>query len=180
MKKRLNLAMVGFALMASAVSAQAANIKYPHDISCHPIQEEAIQATSKYDGHKKPEEIHSKYATWVLGAPGDTQSFEVDFEWRPAKKFPVRLMVVRNGFDRNRVTLVSTTTHSLIGVSTSSDQLTARGWLFTFNFRNEVVIGTKLQTNIAGVKGSVVHFDCDFKEKVPTLVLPRSKTGSVG
>ncbi|MDA9008730.1 hypothetical protein N9K16_02090 [Alphaproteobacteria bacterium] len=166
--------------LAFGANAGAANIKYPHDISCHPVQEEAILATSKYDGHKKPEEIQSKYATWVLGAPGDTQSFEVDFEWRPAKKFPVRLMVIRNGFDRNRVTLVSSTNHSLIGVSTSSDQLTARSWLFTFNFRNEVVIGTKMQTNIAGVKGSVVHFSCDFNEKVPTLTLPKSTSNGVG
>ena len=70
---------------------------------------------------------------------------------------------------------MSRTKDSLIAVTSASDPMTAEGWLFTLNFRQEAVIGTQIQTNVGGVKGKVIVYDCVFNDKSPAIEAPEPK-----
>ena len=67
---------------------------------------------------------------------------------------------------------MSRTKDSLIVVTSASDPMTAEAWLFSLNFRHEVVIGTQIQTNVGGVKGKVFVYDCAFNDKSPVIKVP--------
>ena len=58
--------------------------------------------------------------------------------------------------------MISRTGDSVIAVTSASDRLIAESWLITLNFAREEVMATRVQTNIAGVKGQVLRYDCTF------------------
>ncbi|MFP6730026.1 MAG: hypothetical protein VCD50_07670 [Alphaproteobacteria bacterium] len=67
---------------------------------------------------------------------------------------------------------MSRTKDSVIVSTSASDPLTAESWLFSLNFRQEVVVATQIQTNVGGVKGKVIVYNCTFKDKSPAVEKP--------
>ncbi len=57
----------------------------------------------------------------------------------------------------------SYTKNSLIVVSSASSPFSTESWTFAFNFAVETMIATRVQSNIGGVKGEVITYDCRFE-----------------
>lgn len=82
------------------------------------------------------------------------------------------LKILADDAPHNSIRIMSRTKDSLIVSTSASDPLTAESWLFTLNFRQEVVVATQIQTNVGGVKGKVIVYSCSFDDKSPAVKKP--------
>jgi hypothetical protein len=69
----------------------------------------------------------------------------------------------------NLTRIRSRTKSSLIVVSSASNPFSTESWTFVFNFPVETLIATRVQSNIAGVKGEVITYDCQFHGLDPAM-----------
>ena len=111
--------------------------------------------------------IDARFAEWIFEAKKDPESPEITLNWFPRLPDGAMLEIITLGVDRATMSLLSWTDDSLIAVTTASDQLTAEGWMYTVNFKQESVIATRVQSNIAGVRGAVIAFSCTFQDVWP-------------
>ena len=69
----------------------------------------------------------------------------------------------------NLIKIRSRTNSSLIVVSSASNPFSNESWTFAFNFKVETVIATRVQSNVGGVKGEVITYNCRFESLDPAM-----------
>jgi hypothetical protein len=89
------------------------------------------------------------------------------------------MKIITSEKPHNSISLRSKTKESLIVVSAASSPMTTESWTFIFNFNLESLIATRVQSNMPGVRGEVLTYDCQFKGITPTID-PGQNTAPIG
>ena len=153
----------------AAGGAWAADIKTGTRIDC--IAGESRMLADVGDGsgisEGRIDQIDTRFAKWIFDAKKDPESPEITLNWYPRSSDGAMLEIITLGVNRATMSLLSWTDDSLIAVLSASDQLTAEGWMYSVNFEQDLVIATRVQTNIAGVRGAVIAYSCTFLDVWP-------------
>lgn len=99
---------------------------------------------------------------------GDQKS-KVSFLWKPAGEKGPSIEIKTSDKAHNLVKIRSYTNSSLIVVSSASNPFSTESWTFIFNFPVETMIATRVQSNIGGVKGEVITYNCRFDSLEPVI-----------
>lgn len=152
--------------------AMAASLEFGMRITCRPDDSRSLTNTDSYKGDKKALKIESWFSEWLFNDDNYSKTTTVRFDWTPWTVNGPSLKIMADDAPHNSIRIMSRTKDSLIAVTSASDPMTAEGWLFSLNFRQEAVIGTQIQTNVGGVKGKVIVYDCVFNDKSPAIKAP--------
>ena len=153
-------------------AARAADLEYGAVIVCNANESRSLTNADTYKGDKKALKINSWFSNWLFNDDNYSKTTTVRFDWTPWTINGPSLKIMSDDAPHNSIRIMSRTKDSLIAVTSASDPMTAEGWLFTLNFRQEAVIGTQIQTNVGGVKGKVIVYDCVFNDKSPAIKAP--------
>ena len=145
--------------------AMAASMEWDTRITCRVDETRALIYQNQYRGDKKAVKIESYFSDWIFNDDNYSKDSTIEFDWTAWTPDGPSLKITADDTHHHSIRLLSRTKDSLIAVSSSSDSMTAVGWLFSLNFRHETVIATQVQTNIGGSKGKVVIYSCDFNNK---------------
>jgi hypothetical protein len=153
--------------------AHAADIDFDTLIECAVEESRVLSKVAESAGGGRPGKINSWFASWLLTGAGGAQDSTIRFHWMPGSSGAPALTITADDTVHNSVRILSRTTDSVIAATSASDSLTAESWLFTVNFRQEAVVATQVQSNVAGVKGQVVGLSCAFDREHPGKKAPK-------
>lgn len=156
-------------------TAIAASMEWDTRITCRVDETSALINRNQYRGDKKVVKIESYFSDWLFNDDNYSKDSSIVFEWTAWTPDGPSLKITADDTHHHSIRLLSRTKDSLIAVSSSSDPMTAVGWLFSLNFRQEAVIATQIQTNIGGMKGKVLVYACDFNDKNRQIKAPEPK-----
>ena len=148
--------------------AQAANIRESQVISCISDESSLLGRHKQFDARKQSEKAKSWFSEWLMGENFGEARSKIRFIWTPSGA-PGGPSVRLETSDKahNLVRLRSNTKNSLIVVTSASNPFSTESWTFAFNFAVETLIATRVQSNLAGVKGEVITYDCYFESLKP-------------
>ena len=152
--------------------AGAADLEFGADIICIENEFRSLTNQDAYTGDKKAIKINSWFSDWLFNDDNYAKNATVTFDWTPWTVNGPVLKIMADDRSHNLTRLMSRTKDSLIAVTSASDPLTAESWLFSLNFPQEAVIATQVQTNVGGMKGKVIVYDCSFNDKSPAVKKP--------
>ena len=92
---------------------------------------------------------------------------KIAFVWTPKSEKGPAITIETTEKPHSLINIRSYTRHDLIVVSSASSPFSAESWTFSFNFAVETMIATRVQSNIGGVKGEVITYNCLFEHLDP-------------
>ena len=131
-------------------------------IECSFDESASLTSIGSYEGDAKANQINSWFGEMVLAKDNLAAGSTLTLRWNPSASGGPALKISADDTVHNSLRVISRTNDSIIAVTSASDRLTAESWLITVNFVREEVIATRVQTNIAGVKGQVLRYTCTF------------------
>ena len=143
--------------------AQAANIRQPTAITCISDQSSLQGRHKDYHARKNSEKAKSWFSEWMMAENFGNMRSKIHFDWKPDTPKGPAIEIDTSDKAHNLIQVRSQTKSSLIVVSSASNPLSTESWTFVFNFEVETMIATRVQSNIAGVKGEVITYDCQFQ-----------------
>ncbi len=143
--------------------AQAANIQDRTAISCISDQSSLQGRHKEYEARKNSEKAKSWFSEWMMSENFGNMRSKIYFTWRPKTPKGPEIEIETTEKPHNLVKIRSYTRDSLIVVSSASSPLSTESWTFVFNFEVETMIATRVQSNIGGLKGEVITYDCQFQ-----------------
>ena len=145
----------------------AANIKQKNTISCI-SDESSLQGRSKeFVARNSSEKAKSLFSEWMFAETFGDMKSKIKFEWQPRTDKGPSIKLETTDKSHNLVKLRSYTKYSLIVVSSASNPFSTESWTFVLNFQVETVIATRVQSNIGGLKGEVITYNCNFESLQP-------------
>jgi len=142
--------------------AGAANINKDSSIACV-SEESSLQGKHrKYDAKTHSEQAKSRFAEWLFAENFSEQKSKVKFIWKPKTDKGPSIEIITTEKPHNLIQVRSQTKSSLIVVTSASNPFSTESWTFILNFKVETIIATRVQSNIAAVKGEVITYDCIF------------------
>ena len=147
----------------------AASLHNSTYISCTSKENSALAQVAEDDSNGRSDRVRSWFVNWLFAENKNPIKSKVDFVWRPSQKGNQRIKIITTEKPHNLISLRSKTKESLIVASSASSPITTESWLFTLNFNLETVIATRVQSNLAGVKGEVLSYQCSFEDIDPSL-----------
>jgi len=166
--KTLRLVLI-LVIPLAANDTIAASIDDPTYIRCISEENSALAQVSDDGIEGRSNKVRSWFVNWLFAENKNTIKSKVDFLWQPRKRGFKQFQIFTTEKPHNLISLRSKTRESLIVASSASSPITTESWLFTLNFNLETVIATRVQSNLAGVKGEVLSYQCTFEDKAPTL-----------
>jgi hypothetical protein len=154
-----------FCLCLLPLMSQAANFKVANSIACISEESSILGKHRQTDSHKGSEEVQSRFSEWLFAESfGDGKS-KLKFLWSPVgdKGKGPEIEVITNEKPHNSLRIRSHTRNSLIFVTSASNPFSTESWTFVLNFKVESLIATRVQSNIASVKGEVITYNCQFE-----------------
>lgn len=150
-------------LLLLPLSVQAADIKRQNTISCI-SDESSLQGRHKEIVARKNSEKAKSFFSQMLLAEnfGDMKS-KITFQWKPGGDKGPTIKIDTTDKPHNLIKIRSHTKSSAIVVSSASSPFSIESWTFIFNFAVETMIATRVQSNIGGVKGEVITYNCHFE-----------------
>ena len=158
--------------------AAAANLEFGMRITCQPDESRSLTNADSYKGDKKALKIESWFSKCLFNDDNYPKTTTVRFDWTPWTINGPSLKIMADDAPHNSIRIMSRTKDSLIVSTSASDPLTAESWLFSLNFRHEAVVATQIQTNVGGVKGKVIVYNCSFTDKSPAVNKPEQPVPS--
>jgi hypothetical protein len=143
--------------------AQAASIKQQSAIFCISDQSSLQGRHKEYQARKNSEKVKSWFSEWMMAENFGNMKSKIHFTWKPRTPKGPAIEIDTSDKAHNLVQIRSQTKSSLIVVSSASNPLSTESWTFVFNFEIETMIATRVQSNIGGVKGEVITYDCQFQ-----------------
>jgi len=143
--------------------AQAANIKDQSAIFCISDESSLQGRHREYQARKNSEKAKSWFSEWMMAENFGNMKSKIHFTWKPRTPKGPAIEIETSDKAHNLVQIRSQTNSSLIVVSSASNPLSTESWTFVFNFVVETMIATRVQSNIGGVKGEVITYDCQFQ-----------------
>ena len=138
-------------------------------ISCVSEDSSSRAQFADYEGDAKSNRIRSWFSKWLFGENKNTLKSKIDFTWRPKTDKGPQIKIITNEKPHNLISIRSKTRESLIVVSSASSPMTTESWTFSLNFNLESMIATRVQSNMAGVRGEVLSYQCQFEDVTPTI-----------
>ena len=143
--------------------AQAASIKDRSEITCI-SDESSLQGRHKeYVARKNSEKAKSWFSEWMMAENFGNMKSKIHFTWLPKTPKGPSIKIETTDKPHNLIKIRSQTRNSLIVVSSASSPFSTESWTFVFNFEVQTMIATRVQSNIGGVKGEVITYDCHFE-----------------
>ena len=141
----------------------AANIKQVTTISCI-SDDSSVNGTHRdSDSDKNPEKISSWFSEWLFAENFSQIKSKIKFVWTPRTDKGPKIEIITNEKSHNSIRLRSYTKNSLIVVSSASSPFTTESWSFVLNFKIETILATRVQSNVGGVKGEILTYNCQFE-----------------
>lgn len=174
-------AVVGLLCGLLAMPAYAARYDINHQtyISCISEDSSAQTKFAEYEGPEKSSRIRSWFSKWLFGENKNPIKSQIDFAWHPKTEKGPEMKIITSEKPHNLISIRSKTKESLIVVSSASSPMTTESWTFIFNFNLESLIATRVQSNMSGVRGEVLTYDCQFEDITPTID-PGQTTAPIG
>ena len=163
--------MASFGAGMPSYSADILDTSY---ISCVSDETASKARLQEYQGDEKANRIRSWFSNWMFGGNGNEVKSKVDFVWRPVTDKGPSAKIITNEKPHNLIRVRSKTRESAIIVSSASSPMTTESWTFTLNFSLETMVATRVQSNMSGVRGEVLTYDCEFEDLTPTIEAPAS------
>ena len=155
----------------------AADIQLANSISCISDESSLKGRHRQSESRQNPEQAKSRFSEWLMAENFDAGKSKVRFEWQPHGSKGPAIEIHTSDKAHNLIQIRSQTRHSLIVVSSASNPFSTESWTFVFNFRVETLIATRVQSNIAGVKGEVITYNCTFDSIDPAMADPGATLG---
>ena len=146
---------------------QAADIKLQTSISCVSDESSLKGRHKQSESLKNSDQAKSRFSEWMmLENFGDMRS-RVNFVWKPRTDKGPSIELETTDKAHNSIRIRSYTRNSLIVVTSASNPFSTESWTFSLNFAVETMIATRVQSNIAGIKGEVITYNCHFDSLDP-------------
>ena len=152
------------------LAAPAADIELKSSISCISDESSLQGRHRQYQAQKNSEEAKSRFSEWMMAENFDDGKSKVRFDWEPRGPKGPSIRIHTSDKAHNLIRVRSKTRNSAIVVSSASNPFSTESWTFVFNFQVETMIATRVQSNIGGVKGEVITYDCQFESLDPDPV----------
>ena len=156
-------------LLLLPVSAQPANIKLQNTITCISDQSSLQGRHKEYSARNNSEKARSWFSKWMMSENFGDRKSKVSFLWKPSAENGPSIQIKTSDKAHNLIKIRSYTNSSLIVVSSASNPFSIESWTFIFNFPVETMIATRVQSNIGGVKGEVITYNCRFDSLKPVI-----------
>lgn len=143
--------------------AQAASIKQQNAISCVSDKSSLQGRHKEFSARKNSEKAQSWFSEWMMAENFGDMKSKIRFVWTPRSDKGPTIKIDTTDKTHNLIKIRSQTRSSLIVVSSASNPFSTESWTFVFNFAVETMIATRVQSNIGGVKGEVITYDCRFE-----------------
>ncbi len=150
-------------------STNAANIKKQTTIACLSDDATMKGRHQKYEARKNSEKTKSRFSEWLFAENFSNQQSKLEFEWYPKTDSGPKIKINTTEKPHNLIKIRSYTKNSLIVVSSASNPLSSESWTFALNFDLETLMATRVQSNLAVVKGGVITYNCIFDNANPTI-----------
>lgn len=151
------------------LSGHAADIKLQNSISCISDESSLKGRHKQSDSHKKSDQAKSRFSEWMMLENFADMKSKVSFVWKPRGDEGPSIELETNDKAHNTIRIRSYTRSSLIVVTSASNPFSTESWTFAFNFGVETMIATRVQSNISGIKGEVITYNCHFKSLDPAM-----------
>ena len=158
---------LGTLLCCLPVNSAIYNINTPAYISCTSDETAELIRIGEYEGDNAGDQLRAHFFKWVFDKTEKNLKAQIEFIWKPKTNAGPKIEIITE--DETYHTFVSVrskTKNSIIVVSSASRVDTVVSWLFTFNFNLKTMLATKVQSGVANVRGTVMTFDCSFKNLV--------------
>jgi len=149
-------------LMFLPFLVSAANIKQATTISCISDDSSVNGTHSSSNSSENPERIKSWFSEWLFAENFSQIKSKIKFVWTPRTEKGPSIEIITNEKSHNSIKLRSYTKESLIVVSSASSPFTTESWSFVLNFKIETILATRVQSNVGGVKGEILTYNCQF------------------
>ena len=156
-------------LILLPLAAGAADIQLQSTISCISDQSSLKGRHRQSDSTLNSEQAKSRFSEWMMAENFSDGKSKVRFEWKPGGESGPSIDIETTDKAHNLIRIRSQTRSSLIVVSSASNPFSTESWTFVFNFPVETLIATRVQSNISGVKGEVITYDCRFDSLDPAM-----------
>ena len=164
-------------LLLIPLALPAADIQLANSIACISDESSLKGRHRQSESQKNSEQAKSRFSEWLMAENFDAGKSRIRFEWKPHGPKGPGIEIHTSDKAHNLIQVRSQTRHSLIVVSSASNPFSTESWTFVFNFRVETLIATRVQSNIAGVKGEVITYNCQFDSLDPTMADPGATLG---
>jgi hypothetical protein len=152
-------------------SIEAANIKLQTIITCQSDNASLLGRHQKHDAKKNSEKIKSRFSEWLFAENFTNQQSKVEFIWHPKTDKGPEIKLNTTDKSHNLIQLRSYTKDSLIVVTSASNPFSAESWTFALNFNLESLVATRVQLNLAVIKGEVITYNCQYQSLEPLELL---------
>ena len=142
---------------------QAASIKQQNAITCISDKSSLQGRHKEFVARKNSEKAKSWFSEWIMAENFGNMKSKIYFTWKPKTPRGPAIDIETTDKAHNLIKIRSQTRSSLIVVSSASNPMSTESWTFVFNFKVETMIATRVQSNIGGVKGEVITYDCHFE-----------------
>lgn len=161
-------------LVSLPLPAPAADISRQSLISCI-SDESSLQGRHKqYQARKNSEKAKSWFSEWMMAESFGDMKSRIRFVWTPRSDKGPQIDIETTDKPHNLISVRSKTRESLIVVSSASNPFSTESWTFVFNFEVESMIATRVQSNIGGLKGEVITYNCRFEPLFPDPEIPQN------
>lgn len=141
----------------------AASIKQPTTISCI-SENSSMNGTHRHsDSEKQSEKAGSWFSEWLFAENFSEIKSKIKLVWTPISEKGPLVEIITNEKSHNSIKLRSYTKDSLIVISSASSPFTTESWSFAINFKIETILATRVQSNVGGVKGEIITYNCQFE-----------------
>lgn len=149
-------------LVLLPLAAPAADIAQQTVITCISDQS-SLQARHKdHDAGRSSDKARSMFSEMLIAENfGDSKS-KIKFVWIPRSEQGPQIRIETNEKAHALINLRSKTRSSAIAVTSASSPFSTESWTFAFNFAVETMIATRVQSNVGGIKGEVITYNCRF------------------
>ncbi|MFT5502685.1 MAG: hypothetical protein ACI845_000298 [Gammaproteobacteria bacterium] len=148
-------------------SIEAANIKLQTTITCQSDNASMLGRHQKYEAKKNSEKTKSRFSKWLFAENFSNQQSKVEFIWHPKTNKGPTIKLNTTDKAHNLHQLRSYTKDSLIVVTSASNPFSTESWTFALNFNLESLVATRVQSNLAIIKGEVITYNCQYESLKP-------------
>lgn len=147
----------------------AADINLQNTISCISDQSSLQGRHQKFSTGDSSDKAKSWFSEWIMAENFGDKKSKINFVWKPRGGNKPTIKIETTDKAHNLIKIRSRTNSSLIVVSSASNPFSTESWTFVFNFKVETMIATRVQSNIGGVKGEVITYNCQYESLDPAM-----------
>lgn len=151
-------------LLIWPIYTEAANFKVANSIACISEESSLLGKHRNSQSGSQADEARSRFSEWLFSETFGEGRSKLRFNWNPVGVKGPSIEIITNEKPHNLLKIRSHTRHSLIFVTSASNPFSTESWTFVLNFKVETLVATRVQSNIASVRGEVITYNCQFSD----------------